>query len=96
MANAVFTTPIEHARILVQNQNSLVDPRLRFRGSFHAIYRVNHDYGMRAVFRGFQITTARDVAFSMTFFGIYDILKNKTCDVSKRPFLPWLMILGSF
>jgi len=95
IANSCFTTPIEHARILVQAQSSLTEPRLRFKGSFHALSRVYKDYGFRDVYRGFMITMWRDIAFSMTFFGIYDIMKNKTCDLTKRPNLPWLMVLGS-
>ena len=95
MANSPVTTPIEHARILLQNQNSLLDPRLRFRGSFDAIRRVFKEYGFRDVYRGYSITVVRDGIFSAVFFGIYDIMKCKTTDPTKRPNLPWLMLLGS-
>lgn len=75
MANSPVTTPIEHARILLQNQNSMIDPRLRFKGSFDAIRRVYKEYGFRDVYRGYYITVVRDGIFSAVFFGIYDILK---------------------
>jgi solute carrier family 25 (mitochondrial carnitine/acylcarnitine transporter), member 20/29 len=95
VANAFVTTPIEHSRILLQAQNSLTDPRFRFKGSIDALIRVFQDYGFKEVYRGFWITMVRDIAFFAVFFGVYDIIKNKTCDTTHRPNLPWLMVLGS-
>lgn len=94
-ANSFITTPIEHARILVQNQTNVTDPRLKFRGSLHALRRVYKEYGFTDLFRGLKVTMLRDIVFSACFFACYDILKWEVGGKHHKVSLPLLMLCGS-
>jgi solute carrier family 25 (mitochondrial carnitine/acylcarnitine transporter), member 20/29 len=80
---------------MMQNQSSFLDPKLRFKGSFHAFRGIISAYGLAGIYNGLAITMVRDITAFAIFFGIYEVLKSKLFDSSQPQNLPLLMSLGS-
>jgi solute carrier family 25 carnitine/acylcarnitine transporter 20/29 len=93
--NSLIATPVELIRITMQNQSSVLDPRLRFSGSYAAVKGIYQMYGAKSLYSGFKLTMIRDVLSYATFFGTYEVLKSTTVDSSRPPNFAWLMLLGS-
>ncbi|KAI9031983.1 mitochondrial carrier domain-containing protein [Hyaloraphidium curvatum] len=63
---------------MVQSNNSVragSSEAPRYRNSLHAVRQIASRYGPAALFRGFAVNTAREVAFLSTYFGAYEHAK---------------------
>ena len=96
VGNSFFSTPVEHIRIRLQSQAGVLDPKERFTGSYDALSKIYRNYGMKAIYRGYGATLARDVVAFATFFGMYEGLKQRFADYDKVPRLLKLMAFGGF
>lgn len=93
VANSVVTTPIEHVRILMQTQKDST-----FKGPFDAARKVSAQYGWRAVYRGFSVTTLREIQAYGTWFMTFEyLISTQTRQGIKRDDIPtWkLMSFGA-
>lgn len=92
--NALISTPVEHIRIIMQNQSNVLDPRLRYTGSYDALKKIYRNHGFEKVYKGFLITMFRDAISFSIFFGSYEILKKELKKFNSDPHIVWLMWVG--
>jgi len=48
--NATIATPVELVRITMQNQSTILDPRLRYNGSLHVVKSFIELYGLNSLY----------------------------------------------
>lgn len=93
IANSFVTTPIEHVRILMQTQKDNA-----YKGPFDAAKQIATKYGWRAVYRGFTVTTLREIQAYGTWFMTFEyLISTQTRNGVKRDDIPtWkLMAFGA-
>jgi solute carrier family 25 (mitochondrial carnitine/acylcarnitine transporter), member 20/29 len=93
MGNSFISTPVEHMRIRMQNQN--VGGVSNYTGSFNAFSRIYKQFGIVGIYQGFGATMLRDVIAFAIFFGMYEHLKQRTTDPMGPKNLSVLMSCGA-
>lgn len=91
--NSLVSTPVEHMRIRIQNQNNVLDPRQKYTGSYDAFAKIYSQYGVKGIYRGFSATMLRDVVAFAIFFGLYESMKRWFPESSKN--LAFMMSSGA-
>ena len=77
VANATLQTPIEHIRMIMQNQRNTSGRQGRYTGCYHALSSIYGKYGISKIYKGFSLTISRNILGFGAFFGFYDTGKDK-------------------
>ena len=77
MANSFVQAPVEHIRIVMQNQNNLKGTRGKYTGSFDALVNILRSHGLVKVYKGFQFTFLRNIVAFGIFFGYCETMKQR-------------------
>jgi solute carrier family 25 (mitochondrial carnitine/acylcarnitine transporter), member 20/29 len=79
----------------MQMQTNTRDPRKSYTSSFDTLKKIYKINGFQSLYRGLGITIARDVISFASFFGTYEILKQKLTKKGEAKNLPLLMSFGA-
>uniref|UniRef100_A0A8C4NEP3 Uncharacterized protein n=1 Tax=Eptatretus burgeri TaxID=7764 RepID=A0A8C4NEP3_EPTBU len=73
------TFPIDLTKTRLQVQGQTIDTQhsmLRYRGMFHALYRIGQEEGFRALYSGGGPALLRQASYGTIKFGVYNTLKR--------------------
>uniref|UniRef100_UPI00358DE624 brain mitochondrial carrier protein 1-like n=1 Tax=Myxine glutinosa TaxID=7769 RepID=UPI00358DE624 len=73
------TFPIDLTKTRLQVQGQTIDAQhrvLRYRGMFHALYRICQEEGFRALYSGIAPAILRQASYGTIKFGVYNTLKR--------------------
>lgn len=83
--NSFVTGPVEHIRIRMQNQTNTAGSSARYSGSFDALSKIHSEHGIGKVFKGLNVTIARDSIGYGLYFGYYETMKQRYTEKHGKP-----------
>ncbi|CAD5207357.1 unnamed protein product [Bursaphelenchus okinawaensis] len=89
----LFTAPIERVKCLLQVQSSM--GITKYKGPMDVVRKLYKEHGIGAVYRGFLITSARDIPSYGTKMLVYEYIKRKMVDPTKNERIsPWATLMA--
>ncbi|XP_049849754.1 mitochondrial basic amino acids transporter-like [Schistocerca gregaria] len=67
---SLVSTPSEFLKVKMQHSSGKI-----YNGSLDALIKISKQHGMSALYTGYTINTIREMMFSTTYFGVYELSK---------------------